>query len=237
MFFFFSLSCHFFKFNLWISGFIQPVWCFIQHITDLPHSWSCSSNDSFQSCSLFSCPIVFPYQHFHISFENHNVRTSWGLSGKGEMEVFSSSLTAHSQTTFSFVLNRPKTKESETCFAIEIDQCKQTAGRTGHCDDVTMHSSHPRICSDCWIHLMGSVVFALWSYHLMPNSLYCGFSISVRNVCSTMFQFLRMCFGNVLISHKTAILESNTQEWTVALKGHRCTLFTPKRYLKGVLLL
>lgn len=93
---FFFLLCHFYKFNLWISGLIQPVWRFIQHITNLPHSWSCSSNDSFQSCSLFSCPIVFPYQHFHISFEYHIVRTSWGLSGKGEMYVFHISRSAQS---------------------------------------------------------------------------------------------------------------------------------------------
>lgn len=127
-------------------------WCFIQHLTALPHSRSCSSNDSFQSCSLFSCPVVFPYQHFHISFESHNVRTSWGLNGQGEMWVFSSSLTAHSQTTFSFVLNRPKPTESETRFATEIDRCEQI----GHGDHDTMHSSHPAIKNYNLFYLLNS---------------------------------------------------------------------------------
>lgn len=105
---FLSLSCHFFKCNLWISGLIQPV-CFIQHLTDLSHSWSCFSNDSFQSCSLFSCPIVFPYQHFHISFENHNVRNSWGLSGEGEMgRVFYFNSHSAQSDHFQSCSHRPK---------------------------------------------------------------------------------------------------------------------------------
>jgi len=150
----------------------------------------------FSDVLCFPVPVCFHINTF-ISVWNHSVRNSWGLSGEGETgRVFYFSSHSAQSDHFQSWSNRPKPSGANrfwNMFATEIYQYKDMQAT------LMMSLCIYAICP------LKTTIILLSSFNaftgvligiciLMPNSLYWGSSISVRNVYSTCHSKLKWLF-------------------------------------------